>query len=267
MNFEEFWQENKSFLLKIAAGGLLFFVGWLIVTSLFEEDIDRDTRRASRSASAARKLKLPPGTRGEADAKLEELQAQLAAVEKELIYVPDPGFTLRGASGSTDVYFNDVVQRLTTDLVDGASSLDIRIDSGLGLADVTPRSDPEREWYLNGLDVVRRVCLAGVASGVESIEPIKIARPPKSRRAEADRGLLKAVPVEFVAVGSAIAIDGLLRSLELPGRRLSVVRAAITSLEGDRNAAVRFGGESLVRLDLSVEALQLDAVADEDDQS
>lgn len=267
MNFEEIWQENKDFILKLAAGGLLFLVGYLFVTSGFEDDIRGAKSSERKSKATLKRMKVSGSEISQARGALETLQEQYAAVERELIYAADPGFTLRGASGPTDVFYNEAVQGLAAELVEGASSLDIRIDADLGLAGITPRNDVEREWYLNGLDIVRRFCLAGVASGVESIEPIKIAKPPKKKRGEEEEGVVRPLTLDFVAVGAPLAVDGLLRSLQQNGRRLAVERAVITSLDGDRKSSIRFGGEGLVRLDLKVKALLPVAGEDEGEES
>jgi hypothetical protein len=255
LNFEEIWQENKDFILKLAGGGMVFLIGWLFVTSGFQEEIKANERSKRDAEATVRRMKLPANSMSEAKGKFEQLEEQYQSVEKELFYRPDPGFTLRGISGPTDVFYNEAVQKLSGELVEGASTLDIRIDAELGLDGVTPRTDEEREWYLNALDVVRRFCLAGVAGGVESIEPIKIAPMPKKKRGEEEEGVVRPLTVDFVAVGAPTAIDGLLRALQQPGRRLAVERATITSLDGDRKASIRFGGEGLVRLNLKVKAL------------
>ena len=53
MNFEEIWQENKSFILTIMAGLVVFIVAYLIIDSSSSELLPRDSRTSSFSRSLA----------------------------------------------------------------------------------------------------------------------------------------------------------------------------------------------------------------------
>ncbi|MEE9392874.1 MAG: hypothetical protein V3W41_10255 [Planctomycetota bacterium] len=259
MSFEEIWQEHKSFILTLLAGVIIFFTARMIIVGSFEDEIGRNNRAASRASSQAKRNKVQPGATAEAKRKHEALEASLAKLEREMGYKPATGFTLKAAARAGDLHFNDMVQKLLTGVVEPASSLDIRLDTGLGLGGRTPRSDVEREWYLNGLDLVNRIYLAGIASAVESIEPIKIKILPKKRRnrGEAAR-YLRPLAVSFTAHGSPAALDLLLRELMKPGARLSVEKASLLSLDSDKKTVIRFGGDDIVRMDIEVKALIVD---------
>ena len=258
MNFEEIWQENKNFILILVGGLVVFVTAWFLVTGHFEDDIKRDLAAAQSSARKEKANRLPAGQVREVEDKLEALQKTLGDLEKELAFRPQPGFTLQGVGKSPDIHFNDTVQKILVDVVEPAASLDIRIPTDLGLGTVTPRTDAEREWFLNGLDIVDRIAVAAIAAQVESVEPIQIAAFPKPKR---DRGedapYLRVLPVTFTAKGSPGSIDRLMRGLFVPGARLAVESARINSLE----ARDRKGGvveENAVTLEMTVQALIVD---------
>lgn len=259
MSFEEIWHEHKSFILILLAGVVVFFTARYIITSSFEDDIKRNKAAAARSLRSASRSKVPTGAKGLAEEKLRLLEEELAKLQTEMSYRPTAGYTLKGAARAGDLHFNDMVQKLLTEVVEPASSLDIRIDTGLGLDGRTPRSDPEREWYLNGLDVVHRICLAGIGGGVESIEPIKIARFPKkrSKRGEASP-FVRELKVNFTVHGRPAALEELTRRLMTPGARLAIKKSSLLSLDSDKKTVIRFGGDDIVRMDMEVVALLVD---------
>lgn len=261
MSVEETWQENKSFILALAGGALVFFIAWLLITSSFEEDIERDLATARRARSQESRQRLPSGAKAEAEDALRALKASLQNLERELAYQPRAGFSPESATKAADIHFNEIVQKLLVEVVEPAASLDIRIARDLGLGGVTPRSNADRAWYLAGLDVVHRIALVGVASGVRSIDPIAISAPPKATRSRPTTPYLREITVTFTAHGRPEAIDALLRGLVRPGERLALERATITSMEAAKNAA-RFDGEDIVRLEAQIKALLLDPQGD-----
>ena len=259
MSFEEIWQENKSFILMLLAGVVVFSVAYMMIDSSFSREI-RANRQAARSADASRKRQdLPKGALKGLERRLDAMRGELSHLEKELAFTPSPGFTLKGVSRSQDIHFNEMVQKLLKERVEPAASLDIRIASDLGLGTITPKTNAEREWYLNGLDVVSRCCLAGMASRVESIEPIRIAKFPRKKRDRLEtRPYVRPLAVKMTVKGKPDAIDNMLRDLMLPGSRLSITKAGISSLDQTGQRRRAFVDESLVVLDLTVVALLVD---------
>ncbi|MCA9321204.1 MAG: hypothetical protein KDB18_12225 [Salinibacterium sp.] len=261
MSFEEIWQENKNFILLVFGGFIVFITAWFIVTGSIEDEINGNMNAANSHLRRAKSQALPSGLAREVEQELESLKTEVDRLEKRLAFRSEAGFTLLGATKSPDIHFNQTVQRLLTTVVEPAASLDIRIPPDLGLGTVTPRTDAEREWYLNGLDVVNRICLAAIAAQVESVEPLEIGKfPKKSGRDRDERPYLRELPVTFNARGRPDAIDYLLRELLAPNSRLVVETARTTSLEGkakDRKKVSRFD-EGVVTLEVKVKALIVD---------
>ncbi len=263
MSFEEFWQENKSFVLILLGGFVVFLTAWFIVTGSVEDDIRGNVAAARSHERKAKKLKLPSGALRRVETNLEELRDRLEMLKKELAYVPQPGFTLEGIGKSPDVHFNEMLHRMLRDVVEVAASLDIRISPDLGLHGVTPRTRQETEWYLNGLDVVNRIGVAAIASQVETVEPITIQAYPKKRGGRrGDKPFVEPVTVTFHARGGPASIDSLLRGLQLPGARLVVTTARISSLEKPEGKKTSVFDEGLVGLDATVQALRVDPEGD-----
>ncbi|MCB9831971.1 MAG: hypothetical protein H6807_05800 [Planctomycetes bacterium] len=261
MKFEDIWQENKGFILGLLGGLIVFFTAYAIIDGSKAADVRSNLARVASSERRERGMRLQAGELQGIQRRREELSQDLGRLEKELAFRPAPGFTLTGVTRSPDIHFNETVQRLLVEVVEPAAALDIRIPADLGLGDVTPRTNEEREWYLNGLDVVNRICIAGMAGGVEAIEPIRIARVSKKSRRERNEvdPYLRSLTVSFSARGTPVAIDRLIRGLQIPGQRLVIEKARIQSLDGLAGKQKIFVDESLVVLDLTVKALLLDA--------
>ncbi|MFT7617944.1 MAG: hypothetical protein ACI97A_001583 [Planctomycetota bacterium] len=260
MNFEEIWQENKSFILMLLAGLVVFTTAYFIIDGSFTSEIRGNKTRTSSAKKRAVSVKLPSGALRGLERHLDEINGSLTDLERELAYQPSEGFTLVGVTRSPDIYFNEMVQKLLKERVEPAASLDIRIPADIGLGGVTPKTEAEREWYLNGLDVVSRCCLAGMASGVESIEPIRIAKLAKKKRTDRNEVLpyLKPLTVKMTVTGKPSAIDSMLRDIMLPGSRLSITKARISSMDQTGQTRRTFVDESLIVMEITVRALLVD---------
>ena len=261
MSFEEIWQENKTLILQVFGGIVIFIVGNWFIASMFEDDIRMASRGTQASLKRAKQQKVASGATGQIIARRDELRDELDTLEREMSYAASPGFTLASIEGASDVHFNQIVDRMLSSVIEVGLSRAVRIQSDLGLGAVTPKTDAEREWYLNGLDLVERVAVSGIAAGVQSIDPIRIARRPKKRvrsRASTDP-YLRQVDVSFSSTGSPASIDSLLRDLMPEGARLAVVKASITSLDDpDPKKGASVVNVRLVRLDMTLRALLVD---------
>jgi len=262
VSFEEIWQGHRRFILSLVGGFVVFMAAWSIIEGAYEKDIEADRRGIAASRRKARGQKPPPGRVAAIDGEIERLEAELGTLETELSFKSQQGFTLAGSTRSPDIHFNQTVEKML-EVVELALSLDIRVQTDLGIGGITPRTDVEREWYLNGLDVVNRVALAGIAAGVRSIEPIQIASSPSSkkrgRKAGVESPYCREVSISFTSTGHPAAIDGMIRGLMIPGARLAVERAEIVSLDTAGGKKTKGWTERAVRLEMTVKALILDA--------
>lgn len=260
MSFEEIWQENKTLILQVVGALVIFMLGSWFVTSHFEGDILSATRGTQSSLKRAKQQKVPAGRTREIQDRRDELREELELLEREMSYRPGTGFTLASIEAAPDVHFNQVVDRMLSSVIEVGLSRAVRIQSDLGLGAVTPKTDVEREWFLNGLDVVERIAVAGIAAGVQSIEPIRISRPPKKKRGRrVANPYLRAVEVSFSATGIPSSIDTMLRNLMPEGSRLAVGAATISSLDDPNPKRGSIGNNTrLVRLDMTLKALLVD---------
>ncbi len=261
MSFEEIWQENKTLILQVLGGVVIFVVGNWVIASMFEDDIRMATRGTQASLKRAKQQKVASGATNQVTERRDELRDELDTLEREMSYSPSKGFTLASIEGASDVHFNQVVDRMLSSVIEVGLSRGVRIQSDLGLGAVTPKTDAEREWYLNGLDLVERVAVAGIAAGVQSIEPIRIARRSKkrSRTRTTTNSYMQQVDVSFSAIGPPMAIDSLLRDLMPSGSRLAVAKASITSMDDPNpKRGAQVVNLRLVRLDMTLRALLID---------
>lgn len=262
MSVEDVWQEHKSFILPLVGGAAVLFIGWWIVTEKYEGSILASQNSARVATARAAQQKIPAGKLEEVKEVLSGLESRLAKIEKEYAYVAGEGFTLVGVDRDQDIRYNEKVDKLVSDVVEGALANDIRVPPDLGMGGITPKSVAEREWYLNGLDIVQRVSFAGIASGIRAIEAIQIQQPQQigsRERREAIAPYLRSISVKFSIVGHPRAIDGVLRALVLPGQQLVLETATIQTMDDEGGKGWSPGGEQTVRLDMTVKALHIDS--------
>lgn len=267
MSFEEIWQENKGYILSLLGGFIVFLTAYLIIDGSFESDIRRNEAAKARHERNAKRARIPRGRTSELDRELVRLEEELTLLEGELTYKPREGFTLAGVADAPDIHFNRVIQSMLSDIVEPAASIDMRIPSDLGLMGRTPKSRAEYEWYLNGLDIVKRVCEAGIGvaadpygnTRIDGLDPIKIVAPKKKKRQRRESNpYLTELRVELSVRGRPGAVDGLIRALMEQGARIAIESARVSSLD-DRKKEQLVATDPMVQADLTLKALIVDA--------
>jgi hypothetical protein len=231
VDLHDLWQENKRWILGVAIGLLVFWVGTMVIDSMWSptkaaRDNQADVRRIGEG-------QLDGGFYAKAayDAAKQEgaaLAQQLAHTEAALRFVPAPEYELDG-KGEAHAYFDRQVRAVRSRLLQTADELGIEV-SEKALAWTTPVGPDETRAALIGLNLldvaVTRLFAAhreltsarSGASGVVAIESFKI-ETAKTPAGGARPGRRTAVedPVEEHKVGFTFRADALTiyRVLEL----------------------------------------------------
>ena len=178
MDFADFWQENKRFVLSVAGGGLALLIG----LGLIDRFLGQDLRGAQRSiASATQALKNPMyGASQLADAQAENkaLRATVATLSEAVAFESREEFRLRDDAGSASSQFFAITSQTRDDLLRQAGRRGLRLPETLGLPGLSPTSEDEIERTLEGFDVVDRVVRLALETGVERIDDMQIRLDP-----------------------------------------------------------------------------------------
>ena len=125
MDLHEVWQENKRWILGVAAGGLLFWIATSVIASTY------DTSRYARQIAKDRASVSGDQLYGNAaqSAVLEEqreLEAAVARLWDAQRFVAGDEFQLEG-KGDPDLHFDQVSRRVKRDLVTRAAALGVEL--------------------------------------------------------------------------------------------------------------------------------------------
>ncbi|MFO1051608.1 MAG: hypothetical protein U1F36_05300 [Planctomycetota bacterium] len=201
MDVQEFWQENKRWVLGVLAGGVLFAVANSSIEGIFGAHGLVNAAQVSASGIKGMSVFAQPALQ-----KLREehdkLSAIASSVRARVGFVPDPDFVLAG-KGGPDTYFPEIARRVRTRVIRAAQENAVDFaESNLVWASA---SGPEEiETRLLELGVLEAAAMrlfdASIevraaepdALGLQSIESIKIEsgrrgtalRPRKTKETE-----------------------------------------------------------------------------------
>lgn len=178
MDLNEYWQENKRFVLTVLGGAVVFMIATQMIDSFIGNDLRakkrtrdavqgqlRESRYLARDLTAAR-------TQNEALATAREDLAQYVS------YPTREEFRLDADKGSAGHQYFAAVQRVREDLLRRAGRRNIRLAQDLGLPTLAPTRDDEIERHLDALDLIERVVNLAIDERVERIDKIEIKVDP-----------------------------------------------------------------------------------------
>lgn len=255
MSVGDVWQEHRRFITMVGGGGLVLFIAYLIISSVYSGKVQRLTGDIDRARSQQKAAVLPQ------NADIRKIQADRDRLEKEtealmttVGYKPDDKWLVLPTVADPDLHYNKQIDAFRNGILDIATLRNIDVDQKLGLPDQFPASKAEIEHYLRGLAVVEAVVGAAVVAenmhegGVARIEKIEISKPPKARVGADQRKVpfVTAIKVDMSIVGHPKAIDLILKSFAADtsgegraGHYLSLEEASIKSLDLAPNAPVK----------------------------
>jgi hypothetical protein len=180
MDLNEYWQENKRFLVATASGAVVFLIGTMLVDHFFGGELKSLQRAASSASSKLRSESMYDASQlAEVEKENEALKQSVDVLTKATAFDARPEFRLDPKAGApTNQYFT-AVSRVRGDLLRAAGRGNLRVPEDLGLPALSPTREAEIERYLEALDLVDRAVRLALAAGVQRIDKIEIRLDPK----------------------------------------------------------------------------------------
>jgi hypothetical protein len=202
MDLNEYWQENKRFLVATASGAVAFLVGTMLVDHFFGAELKGLQRASQAAASKLRSQSMYDSNQlAQAEKENEDLKRAVETLTKATAFEARKEFRLDPkAGGATNQYFA-TVSRVRDDLLKTAGRGNLRVPDDLGLPALSPTREAEIERYLEALDLVDRAVRAALAAGVQRIDKIEIRLDPKLASRQGV-GELERTRVEISASGA-----------------------------------------------------------------
>lgn len=176
----DWWQENKRFVVLVASGAIVFVIGLMLIDRFFAQELK--SRQAALN-SVQRKLANDALFTNEQLATLQkengELQQSMDVLRKSVAFVARPGFRFDAQKGAAGNQYFQIVSGVREELLTLAGRANLRIPEELGLPALSPTREPDIERYLEGFDLVDRAARMAIASGVERIDRIDVKLDPR----------------------------------------------------------------------------------------
>jgi len=180
MDLNDYWQENKRFVVTVASGAILFVIGSMLVDSLFRTQLLKEERAAN---STSTQLKNTP-LFGSAD--LERAQQQNEALQRSITQLSAavefklrPRFALDPAKGPASNQYFAIVSSVREELLRAAGRANLRLPEDLGLPALSPTREAEIQKTLEAFDLIERLLRHAIESGVERVDRIEIKLDPR----------------------------------------------------------------------------------------
>lgn len=180
MDLNEFWQENKRFVVSVASGIIVFVTGSMLVNSFFRDDLVQQKKSATSTES---KLKNEPmystADLTVAEKENEALKRAVEALSMVVDFQVREPFRLDPQKGSANNQYFQAVSGVRERLLADCGRGNLRIQDDLGLPALSPTHEPEIARYLAALDLVDRAVRTALEAGIERIDKIQIQLDPK----------------------------------------------------------------------------------------
>jgi hypothetical protein len=217
MDLNEYWQENKRFLVATASGIVLFLAGSMAVDRAFRGELLALQRSA---AAASAKLRNEPmydsNALAEATKTNEELKKTVGVLTQATAFRARPDFRLDPKAGpATNQYFT-TVSHVREELLRAAGRANMRLPDDLGLPALAPTREADIERYLEALDLVDRAARLALEAGVQRIDKIEIRLDPRLTSRQGV-GELEKTRVELSASGKPAPLVHFVSSTQAPG--------------------------------------------------
>ncbi len=222
MDLNDYWQENKRFVLTVVAGLIVFMIGEMMIGSFIKDELDSKKgtlgniqRELRKSRYKARDL-TQARTENQALREATETLVGAVAFQPREPYRADPA---RGSLGNQYFAANTAVR---DDLLREAGRAGVRIVPDIGLPALAPTRDDELERHLDALDLIERVLRMAIDEGVERVDRIQIKLDTKLH-AKGGVGLVERTRVEMKMSGDAAPMLRLYAATQTPSHGPSIL--------------------------------------------
>lgn len=178
MDLNDFWQENKRFLMTVAGGFLVLLIGLAVIDRVYGRDLKRANNSIRGSNTALKQPRYQARDLAKAESTNRALKETVATLSEAVAFEAREEFRVVDGAGPASSQFFAVTQRVREDLMRQAGRQGMRIPEDLGLPGLSPTSEDAIARTLEGLDAVDRIVRLALDAGVERIDELKISLDP-----------------------------------------------------------------------------------------
>jgi len=202
VDLNNFWQENKRFVVTVASGAILFVIGSMVVQSFFKSELQLHERDARTRGDKLRNTAMF-GTREleRAQQQNEALNTAIEQLSAAVEFKTRARFQLDPAKGPAQNQYFATVAAVRDEVLRAAGRANLRLPEDLGLPALSPTHELEIQKTLEAFDLVERIVHLALESGVERVERLEIKLDP-GLSSRAGVGEIERTRVTIVAAGA-----------------------------------------------------------------
>jgi hypothetical protein len=209
MDFNDYWQENKRFLVSVAAGLIVFLIGSMVVGNVYGSEVRSLRRALVTNTSRLKDDRYTVADRKSAEAENEALVAAVDQLTAALDFQVRPEFKLQAEAGSASNQYFGRVGSVSEALISLASRSRSRLPSDLGLDMLMTTREDIIVRHLEALDLIDRVVREGLDAGIDRVDSIQVRLDP-ALGSRAGLGKVERTSVRFKFSSDAPSIVRLL---------------------------------------------------------
>lgn len=270
---DSFWQQHRTFVLKIAGGLVVVLVCWIIGSSFTDESLDEMAARNDATRMSIARMKVPdPADTAAFKASVDKLEARVQSVAAKVGKVVTAqefrGEIIRdilelvgkGSPANVAKYSSTARSSPLSVAVQLQSDAREFLNRKAGLANVLLVSDfgslasldeSQVDRYLIGLELAIRIVNLAIEEGLYEVKDLDIDTLAGGRFAEADE-FIRDFPVTVVVRGQAAAIVGFFERMNDPADFIPVAELRVAADKNERDPSVQTARlrVSALRIDL-----------------
>jgi hypothetical protein len=139
VDVNDFWQENKRFVMSVAGGALVFLTGIVLIKNLFGSELNAQQVRKTKAESVLAGPLYPQADLDALRDENEKLAAAHAALVAASVFQPREAFAPTSGSMATR-YFN-ICSSTRDELLALAGRVGVPVPDSLGLPALAPDKD------------------------------------------------------------------------------------------------------------------------------
>lgn len=180
MDLNDYWQENKRFVVTLASGVIVFVIGSMLVDNFFRKDLVAQKRSADAFAGKMKSEAMySADDLATAQKENEDLKKAVDVLQTAVAFAPRAAFRFDPSKGSASNQYFAVVSSVREELLTLAGRANLRMPEDLGLPTLSPTKEQDIVLHLEALDLIDRASRIALSAGVERIDKIDIKLDPR----------------------------------------------------------------------------------------
>jgi hypothetical protein len=215
MDLNDYWQENKRFVMTVVGGLIAFAIGNAMIGSFIGDELASQKRTRSKVEKDLKISRYLGGDLAMARSENESLLVANSELAEKVGYPTRAEYKLDSSKGTAGNQYFAAVSRVREDILRRAGRVNLRIDQDLGLPSLAPTRDDEIERHLDGLDVVERVLELAISERLDRVDSIEIT-PDSGLRGSRGVGHVEQTRIKMKMSGRSGPMLRVLASTQTP---------------------------------------------------